>query len=106
MTLLVSIAVLLAFLFLYLVVVYAARIAHGLESIGAREPSVSNRGGEARSYLSRIWFGVRAIEAQLASLGPQAKRLNRNLTHLVQGLSVLEQGLKGTLEAVERQGRR
>lgn len=85
---------------------YAGNIAKTLEAIGASEPSTTNRGGEPRSLLSRIWFGVRAIDAQVAALVPQATKLNENLEQLAGGMTALKGALKGALEAVEEQGRR
>lgn len=105
MTLLMVLTMLAAVALLVALVYYAGNIANALEAIGAREPSLSNRGGEPRSLLSRIWFGVRAIETQVGALAPQATRLNENLEGLAEGMTTLKGVLKGALEAVEEQGR-
>lgn len=83
---------------------FAGSIAQTLEAIGANEPSSSNRGGP-RSLLSRIWFGVRAIDHQVAALVPQATRLNENLEQLAGGMVALKVALKSALDAVEKQQR-
>lgn len=91
---------------LVVLVYYASNIARTLEAIGANEPSATNRGGEPRSLLSRIWFGVRAIDVQVAALVPQATKLNETLAQLATGMTALKGALKDALEAVENQGRR
>lgn len=91
---------------LVVLALFAGTIARTLEAIGANEPSSSNRGGDPRSLLSRIWFGVRAIETQVGALAPQATRLNENLEALAAGMIALKGALKGALEAVEEQERR
>lgn len=84
---------------------YAWNIAVTLEAIGSREPSNTNRGGDKPSLLSRIAFGVGAIEHQVGALPPQATRLNENLEKLAGGMTALKAELKGALDAVEKQGR-
>lgn len=84
---------------------FAGRIALTLEAIGSNELSGSDRGGVPKSFLARIWFGVRAIDTEVGALAPQVTRLNENLETLAAGMTALKGALKAALEAVERQGR-
>jgi hypothetical protein len=85
-------------------VFYLVKIIEALDSIGGETPS----GYSSRSsYLSKIAFGVRAIEQQTGHLGPEVTRLNENLVQAAQGLRSIDRHLVRTIEAVERQeGRR
>ncbi|CAN5664505.1 hypothetical protein BH24DEI1_BH24DEI1_01860 [soil metagenome] len=105
MTLLALLCALVAVAFLLVVAIFATHIVHTLEAIGSREPSSWGRLGGSTSLLSRIWFGVRAIETQVGALPPQATRLNENLANLAQGLGDLKASLAGALEAVQEQRR-
>lgn len=105
MTLLMVLTTLAAVVLLVALAYFAGNIAKTLEAIGASEPSLSNRGGQARSLLSRIWFGLRAIDTQVAALVPQVTRLNNNLERLAEGMTTLKGALKDALEAVENQRR-
>lgn len=105
MVLLMVLTMLAAVVLLVALVYFAANIADTLEAIGSRELSSTNRGGEPRSLLSRIWFGVRAIDVQVAALVPQATKLNENLEQLAGGMTALKGALKGALDAVEEQGK-
>jgi septal ring factor EnvC (AmiA/AmiB activator) len=103
MTLLALLSTLVAVALLVALTYYATRIAHALEAIGAREPSTRGRYGQSPSALSRIWFGVNAIEKQLSALPPQVTRLNDNLGELAEALARLKASLKSTLDTIEAQ---
>jgi hypothetical protein len=81
-------------------VFYLLKIIEALDSIGGETPS----GYSSRSsYLSKIAFGVRAIEQQTGHLGPEVTRLNESLVQAAQGLRSIDGHLVRTIEAVERQ---
>jgi len=81
-------------------VFYLARIVRVLESIGGQTPrGYSNRS----SYLSKIAFGVRAIEQQTGHLEPEITHLNESLGKAAEGLRSIDGHLAGTIEAVTRQ---
>ena len=81
-------------------VFYLLRIIAALDSIGGETPSeYSHRS----SYLSKIAFGVRAIERQTDHLGPEVSRLNESLSQAAEGLQSIDGHLVGTIEAVRRQ---
>lgn len=58
------------------------------------------------SYLSKIRFGVRAIERQTDAIVPQVTRLNGGLAAIRDGLRAVDGNLGGLIEAVSRQERR
>ena len=81
-------------------VFYLVRIIEALDSIGGETPSeYSHRS----SYLSKIAFGVRAIERQTDHLGPEVTRLNESLSQAAQGLGSIDGHLARTIEAFGRQ---
>ena len=80
-------------------VFYLLRIIKALESIGGEPVGYSKRA----SYLSKIAFGVRAIEQQTGHLGPEVIRLNESLTKAAEGLRSIDGHLVRTIEAVVRQ---
>lgn len=83
-------------------VFYLAKIIAALESIGGETP----KGYSSRSsYLSKITFGVRAIERQTDHLGPEVTQLNESLAQAAEGLRSIDGHLAGTIEAVGRQER-
>jgi hypothetical protein len=83
-------------------VFYLVKIIAALESIGGETP----KGYSSRSsYLSKITFGVRAIERQTDHLGPEVTRLNESLSQAAEGLRSIDSHLAGTIEAVGRQER-
>jgi len=83
-------------------VFYLLRIISALESIGGETP----RGYSSRSsYLSKIAFGVRAIEQQTGHLGPEVTRLNESLEGAAGGLRSIDDHLERTIEAAGRQER-
>lgn len=82
-------------------VFYLIRIIQALESIGGSTP----RGYSYRtSYLSKIAFGLRAIEQQTSHLGPEVTRLNGGLKGAAEGLKSIDGHLVRTIEAAGRQG--
>lgn len=81
-------------------VFYLIKIIQALESIGGETP----RGYSSRSsYLSKIAFGVRAIEQQTGHLGPEVTRLNESLGQAAGGLKSIDDHLGRTIEAAGRQ---
>jgi hypothetical protein len=83
-------------------VFYLVKIIEVLDSIGGETPrGYSNRS----SYLSKIAFGVRAIERQTDHLGPEVTRLNESLGRAAEGLRSIDGHLAGTIEAVGQQER-
>jgi len=81
-------------------VFYLVRIISVLESIGGETP----RGYSSRSsYLSKIAFGVRAIEQQTGHLGPEVTRLNGSLEAAAGGLKSIDDHLGRTIEAAGKQ---
>ncbi|MDP8950505.1 MAG: hypothetical protein M3N00_09780 [Actinomycetota bacterium] len=80
-------------------VFYLVRIIGALESIGGETP----KGYSSRSsYLSKISFGVRAIERQTGHLEPEVSRLNEGLAGVEEGLRSVEGHLERTVEAIGR----
>lgn len=80
-------------------VFYLVKIIEVLDNIGGATP----KGYSSRSsYLSKIAFGVRAIEQQTSHLGPEVTRLNEKLAQAAEGLRSIDGHLVRTIEAVER----
>ena len=80
-------------------VFYLVQIIWALDNIGGETP----KGYSSRSsYLSKIAFGVRAIEQQTSHLGPEVTRLNEKLSRAAEGLQSIDGHLLRTIEAVER----
>lgn len=102
MTVLLMVLTVLAVLLLFgALVFYLVKIIAALESIGGGTP----KGYSSRSsYLSKIAFGVRAIEQQTGPLGPEVSRLNESLGKASEGLKSIDGHLVGTIEAAGRQG--
>ena len=81
-------------------VFYLLKIVETLDSIGGETPS----GYSSRSsYLSKIAFGVRAIEQQTGHLEPEVTRLNEGLARAAEGLGSIDAHLAQTIEAAGRQ---
>jgi hypothetical protein len=76
-------------------------IARELESIGGP----ATRFFAPINYLSRIRMGVRAIERQTDAIAPQATRLNTGLTAIRDGLRAIDANLASLIAAVSRQPR-
>jgi hypothetical protein len=57
------------------------------------------------NYLSKIRFGVRAIERQTDHLVPYATALNGGLAAIRDGLKAIDTNLAGLITAVSRQAR-
>ena len=102
-TLLVVVSLVVAVVYILVLFLFGRGIGHTLQEIGAHEPSVSNNGREPRSFLSRIWFGVRAIEAEVGHLAPEATRLNQDLAALAGGLDAIHRKVGAILEAAGAQ---
>lgn len=101
--LLMVVSIVVAVVYILVLFLFGRSIGNILEAIGNREPSTSNRGGKQRSILAKIWFGVRAIETQVAALPPQATRLNVQLKQLAGGLTAIRDSATGILAAAQKQ---
>lgn len=100
MVTLLTIITALAVLALFAVLVFfLTQIIATLESIGGRRMDYGN----SSSYLSKIAFGVRAIQQQTRHLGPEVTRLNAGLNRAGDGLDAIDQNLVETIEAVQQQ---
>jgi hypothetical protein len=60
-------------------------------------------GGTPTSFLAKLRFGLRAIDAETAHLKPQVTRLNDSLGQVAEGLGAVDRHLADTLEAARRQ---
>ena len=60
-------------------------------------------GGTPTSYLAKLRLGLRAIEQETSALPPQVTKLNGALGTVADGLGVVDDHLRGTIEAVQRQ---
>lgn len=80
---------------------YLRAIAQELEAIGGP----ATRFVAPVSYVSKIRFGVRAIEKQTAALAPQVTRLNSRLGAIRDGLKAIDDNLAALIAAVARQER-
>jgi hypothetical protein len=76
--------------FVLVLTYYLFRIALALEDIG----------GHPNSYLGKINWGVGAIECETSHLEPQVGHLNEALTTLVDKLSVVDQHLRASADAL------
>lgn len=90
LTLLSAIVVL---VFLGVVAVYLVMISRLLEDIG----------GTPTSYLAKLRLGLRAIETETGHLPVQVTKLNEGLTAIASGLSVADDHMVGTIDAVVKQ---
>jgi len=75
-------------------------ITNALETIGGEAKGY----GANASFLSKIRFGVRAIETHTGMIAPQVTQLNTTLTKVRDGLIVVDANLAGVIAAVSRQG--
>ena len=82
------------------VVALVAVLAYFLIKIIALLESI---GGTPTSYLAKLRLGLRAIEQETGHLPPQVTRLNGALGTVADGLGVVDEHLRGTIEAVGRQ---
>jgi hypothetical protein len=81
---------------------FLAAIGRALEEIGGP----ATRFVAPTNYLSKIRFGVRAIERQTDALVPLVTRLNLGLAAVRDGLRAVAAELDGLAQALARQGRR
>ena len=72
---------------------YLIKISVLLESIG----------GTPTSSLAKLRWGLRAIETETGHLPVQVTKLNGALGAVADGLGVVDEHLRGTIEAVVRQ---
>ncbi|MEM7130141.1 MAG: hypothetical protein AAF702_27670 [Chloroflexota bacterium] len=90
LTLLSAIVVL---VFLGVVAIYLVMISRLLEAIG----------GTPTSYLAKLRLGLRAIETETAHLPVQVTKLNAGLKAIADGLSLADEHMVGTIDAVVKQ---
>jgi hypothetical protein len=81
---------------------FLVAISRELEEIGGP----ATRFVAPTNYLSKIRFGVRAIERQTDALVPLVTRLNLGLAAVRDGLRAVAAELDGLAQALARQGRR
>ena len=74
-------------------------ITSTLEKIGGEELAYGTRS----SFLSKIRFGVRAIEVETSVIAPQVTALNTTLTRVRDGLGAINDNLGGLIQAVAKQ---
>lgn len=98
-TLLVALSVVGAAALFIALAVFLFAISSELEKIGGEEKGY----GVRASYLSRIRFGVRAIETQTGMIAPQVTELNETLGRVRDGLVAVNGNLGGVIAAVSRQ---
>jgi len=60
-------------------------------------------GGDGKSYLAKLRWGLRAIETETGHLPTEVTKLNQTLTDTAGGLKVVDQHLVGTINAVLKQ---
>ena len=74
-------------------------ISRQLEMIGGEEHAY----GVRSSFLSKIRFGVRAIEVETGVIAPQVTKLNATLTNVRDGLVAIDKNLAGVIAGVSKQ---
>lgn len=87
------VSVLAVLLFLLAVAYFVLQITRQLESIGG-----------ANSWLSKIMYGLRAIEVETGRIGPQVTTLNTSLSTAGTALSAIDQTLARIANAAVHQG--
>lgn len=80
---------------------FLVAISRELEEIGGP----ASRFVAPVNYLSKIRFGVRAIERQTDAIVPQVTRLNGGLAGVRDGLRAIDDNLAGAIQDVSRQVR-
>ena len=81
-------------------VLFLNAISRVLEDIGGP----TTRFLAPSNFLSKIRFGVRAIERQTDMLVPQVTKLNTGLAGIRDGLRAIDANLAGLIASVTRQG--
>ncbi len=99
MTLLTLISVIGAAALFIALALFLRAISRTLEDIGGP----ATRFESPVNYLSRIRYGVRAIETQTGGIAPNVIRLNTGLGAVAGGLVAIDANLAGVIEAVSRQ---
>ena len=83
-----------ALAFFVVVAIFVSKISFHLESIGGSD-----------SALSKISYGVRAIETETGGIAPQVTRLNRALGEAALGLKAIDETLVRIVGAAVAQGK-
>ena len=60
-------------------------------------------GGTSASFLAKLRWGLRAIETETGHLAPEVTALNAELGVIAEGLTGVDEHLKGTINAVVKQ---
>jgi hypothetical protein len=81
--------------------IFLRAIDRALEDIGGP----ATRFSEPMNYLAKIRLGVRAIERQTDALAPYATRLNAGLSAVRDGLKAIDANLASLISAVSLQRR-
>ncbi len=63
-------------------------------------------GGNGKSSLAKLRWGLRAIEKETGHLPVEVTKLNETLRHTAEGLKAIDQELVGTIQAVLKQEKR
>ena len=87
--LLMIITILAVLLLVFVLVKYLNLIINVLTTIG----------GDGKSYLAKLRFGLRAIETETGHLPTQVTQLNKSLTNISEGLTVVDDELNQSIKA-------
>lgn len=60
-------------------------------------------GGDGKSYLAKLRWGLRAIETETGHLPMQVPKLNESLTNIAEGLKVVDDQLDQSIQAALKQ---
>lgn len=101
MTLLALVSLIAAAALFIALAVFLHFICVELEKIGGVKTSGY---GVPASFLSKIRFGLRAIEVQTGGLAPEVIKLNGGLAAVRDGLGAIDTNLGGVITAVSAQG--
>ncbi len=99
MTLLTAISVAGAAALFIALALFLRAITRALEDIGGP----ATRFESPVNYLSKIRYGVRAIEIQTGGIAPNVIALNTGLGAVAGGLEAIDANLAGVIDAVTRQ---
>jgi len=71
--------------------------------VGAINKLLIGIGGNGNSFLAKLRLGLRAIETETGHLPGQVTQLNKTLSDTGEGLKVVNENLKGTIDAALKQ---
>ncbi|SDB33900.1 hypothetical protein SAMN03097699_0786 [Flavobacteriaceae bacterium MAR_2010_188] len=87
------ITILAVLILVFVLVKYLNHIINALMSIG----------GNGKSYLAKLRVGLRAIETETSHLPKQLTILNKSLTDIAGGLTVVDEELEKSINAALKQ---